>query len=59
MIPITPAEFKKRIVDYAEMFKGDPEAFHAVTDNLMEVILRDLGYGEGIEILEKQTRWAA
>lgn len=37
----------------------DHEAIHSGTDNLMESILIDLGYGEGIELIRNSTRWYA
>ncbi len=36
---------------------GDPEARHGDTDKLMEELLIELGYGEGVARIREHDRW--
>lgn len=66
---MTPEEFaaevRKIIAKHdREAKKGFPkwmdyEACHSDTDDLMEQALISLGYGEGIALIRKTTRWYA
>lgn len=52
---ITPAEFEDRM----QFIKRncDPEGGHAMADDLMCAVLRDLGYTKGVEIFEQLDKW--
>jgi hypothetical protein len=54
---MTPEQF----LEFVKGFQGggDPEIAHSEIDEVMEQILTDLGYGEGIEALQDVTRWYA
>ncbi len=56
---MTAEEFKKQIIDIVIKHGTDPEAFHSEADDLMETLLVELGYGEGIDIIKNGTRWYA
>lgn len=53
--PMTPAEFMDRMADIAK--NQDPASSHGQADNLMVECLDRAGYGRGIEIYEKMTKW--
>lgn len=54
---LTPEEFKAQVQD---ILKGkDAESEHGQTDGLMQLVLRQLGYGEGIDLIEASERWYA
>lgn len=36
-----------------------PEMAHILADELMCKLLRELGYGEGVDIFEKMDKWYA
>jgi len=55
----TPAEFVSAIDSVVAEHAGDHEVIHSKTDDLMELLLQSLGYGEGIAKLQKSTRWYA
>lgn len=40
-------------------WKADPEAGHFDYDKLLERVLRELGYGDGIDLVEELPRWYA
>ena len=40
-------------------YNNDWETTHSVMDELMEEVLRELGYGEAMDIYEATTRWYA
>ena len=66
---MTPDEFKAAVqniidggIDYLERptpWVSDPEHGHYQFDQLMEQLLRDLGYGEGIDLTKDLTSWYA
>jgi hypothetical protein len=59
---MTPKEFAQRMKDAYEYFwveKEDEECVHADMDNIMCDLLRQLGYGEGIDIFENTPKWYA
>ena len=60
---MTPEEFKKEMADAVEYFinerRWDQESLHRCMDRLMCDLLRELGYGEGIDIFEDAPKWYA
>lgn len=38
---------------------GDIEYSHGAADDLMEQVLTELGYGEGVQIFEQMGKWYA
>ena len=54
---MTHEEFKDKVSDILTNY--NPEVAHPDTDELMEDLLVELGYGAGIEIIRKSTRWYA
>ena len=56
---MTPEEFKNEVIKGLDPMNGDEESTHGNTDYLMEELLIFLGYGEGIELIRKSTRWYA
>lgn len=54
---MTPDDFKERMT---ELSKGeDIEDRHVYMDNLMCDLLRELGYGDGVDIFELTGKWYA
>ena len=60
---MTPEEFERAVYEiygnYPDIGAYDEEVAHARTDRLMEEILIELGYQDGIERIRKATRWYA
>lgn len=61
---MTPDEFAERMraaIEDANKAYGrrDCETSHASTDQIAFDLLRELGYGEGIDIALSETRWYA
>lgn len=56
---MTPEEFAAEVRRLVEACKRDPERFHGETDALMEDLLRSLGYGDGVDLLDEVDRWYA
>jgi len=54
---MTPEEFAKKMKDIAGL--GDPEEKHIAADDLMRQLLRQLGYGEGVDIFKDMDIWYA
>lgn len=57
-----PDEFVKKIHEIVKKHRThrgtkDWEGIHSDTDELMEETLTELGYGYGIEMIKKTTRW--
>ena len=52
-------EFSKSVRNIVSNFEGDPEACHARLDALMEDLLVDLGYYDGVGLIRASTRWCA
>lgn len=60
--PMSPEEFAIQMREAYEthwMKAGDEEAVHIVMDGIMCNILRQLGYGEGIDIFDSTPMWYA
>lgn len=61
---MTPEEFKNEMADIVEYhMKGDRcwdrENVHRNMDRLMCDLLRELGYGEGVDVFELAPKWYA
>ena len=54
---MTREEFKNKMQAIAD--KRDAEGGHIEADDLMCELLKELGYGEGVEIFEGMYRWYA
>lgn len=55
--PMTREEFRNRMQTIAD--KRDTEGGHVEADKLMCELLKDFGYGEGVDIFEKMDKWYA
>ena len=58
---MTPKEFEKRMKEIAES-EGryrDAENTHSEADELMETVLKELGYGDGVKIFREMDKWYA
>lgn len=60
-LAISPEEFKKYMNDICETTKGiiREEDVHVLMDNLMCATLKELGYGEGVDIFMNTLKWYA
>ena len=63
---MTPEEFKFAMMDaslttyeFESLHYFDHESAHLKMDDLMCQVLRELGYGEGIDIFRQSTKWYA
>lgn len=59
---MTPEQFARAVRDIGgddPKNDPDPERTHGETDDLMEQLLIDLGYGAGIAQIRTMTRWYA
>ena len=56
---MTPEQFKKDVQEIADHPSGDPETIHPLLDKAMQDLLRSLGYGEAVDIIEKAPKWYA
>jgi hypothetical protein len=56
---MTPEEFFYAMRKVSKDNTGDPEAMHCDADDLMCKVLTELGYGAGIEVFNKMTKWYA
>ena len=54
---MTPEQFAKRMREIAK--ETDTEDRHINADNLMCDLLKELGYGEGVDIFEDMYKWYA
>ena len=58
---MSPEEFKKAIEIAIRSVEENPlqdeETLHCTTDELMEILLDSLGYGEGVALIRDTTRW--
>jgi len=54
---ITPEEFAQRMRDIARM--GDEESAHSQADDLLCEVLKQHGYGVGVEIFQNMPKWYA
>lgn len=56
---MTPEEFAKKMKKISDNLKYQEEDAHMQMDNLMSDLLRQLGYGEGIDIFDNTSKWYA
>ena len=56
---MTAEEFSKSVREIVSAYDGDAEIYHGKIDDLMEELLIELGYGEGVELLRRPARWYA
>ncbi|MCR8982653.1 hypothetical protein P4V86_19365 [Brevibacillus laterosporus] len=56
---MTPDEFEKRMKEIFPKGSYDEEIAHQKADELMCDLLRSLGYGSGVEVFEKASKWYA
>jgi len=56
---MTPEEFEAQVRQIRSDLGGDIEMCHGALDDLMENLLTELGYGEGIKLIEQTDRWYA
>lgn len=54
---MTPEEFKNRMLEISDNY--DEEMAHIYADGLMCDLLRELGYGEGVDVFEDMPKWYA
>jgi len=54
---MTPEEFRNKVIETIEKAGTDTEASHIYTDNLMESLLIELGFGDGVAIIKDSERW--
>ena len=57
---MTPEEFRERMKDLAFKAKvrnNDLEGTHFDADWLMGEVLKELGYGEGVQIFRNMPKW--
>lgn len=60
--PMTPKEFKQAMADARHKYdegEYDEEVVHGNMDYIICELLRDLGYGEGIDIFDNTPMWYA
>ena len=56
---MNPKEFERKIKGIIKECEDDPEEMHRELDGLMEDTLKDLGYMEGIALIQNVDRWYA
>jgi len=56
---MNPQEFKRKIKGIIKEYEDSPEMMHRALDYLMEDTLKDLGYMEGIALIQNVDRWYA
>lgn len=58
---MTPEEFFVRMKEIVERDakEGDHEMTHIARDEVMERVLTELGYGEGLKLFDRVTMWFA
>lgn len=54
---MTPEEFKKRMQEAAAL--EYEEVAHPDADGVMCDLLRELGYGDGVDVFEAMPKWYA
>ena len=57
--PLTKEEQFKQNMQYVCDYYSDIEIRHCEMDRLMAQTLRDLGYGEGVDIFDNTSKWYA
>ena len=54
---LTPGEFATRMRELGEMYKDDEELCHVYMDELMCKVLRDKGFGKGVDVFDETAKW--
>jgi hypothetical protein len=57
MDTMTPAEFFSKMKQIS--MNGDEEVAHVEADDLICGLLRQLGYGDGVDVFEDMPKWYA
>lgn len=63
MVLMTPEAFKETMLALQkkhldmEQETGDVASFHMEADTLMEDLLEELGYGDGVQIFRDSPKW--
>lgn len=60
--PLTPEEFTKQMQEAFDVYyveQDDEEMVHGTMDDIMCNLLRQLGYGDGVDIFNKTPKWYA
>lgn len=56
---MTPEMFNAAVETVIRNYHDDKEIMHVKHDELMMEVLSYLGYNEGCDLIEEQTRWYA
>lgn len=56
---MTSQEFAEKMKAIEDKHDGDWEVIHSQGDDLMCILLRELGYSDGIDVYETWVRWHA
>ena len=54
---VTPYEFKKKVMRIIKRHSGDTEYVHIELDIYLWEVMRSIGYGDGVDLIESQTLW--
>ena len=54
--PMTPDQFYDRMLEFKDF---DQEGGHIEMDDLMAETLKELGYGDGMDVYDKFGKWYA
>lgn len=54
---ITPEQFADMMRKLVTRWDDDEEVFRIAADNLITIVLEQLGYGEGVKILLEHPKW--
>ena len=54
---VTPYEFKKKVMRKIKRHSGDTEYVHIELDIYLWEVMRSIGYGDGVDLIESQTLW--
>lgn len=50
-------DFLKKVMQIAEESSADEEEYHSRTDDAMEELLIELGYGDAVAVIRSHGRW--
>ena len=50
-------DFLKKVMQIAEEYSADEEEYHGRTDDAMEELLIELGYGDAVAVIRSHGRW--
>lgn len=54
---MTPEEFADKMGKIQPTERGDTEIEHGLADDLLCLVLEELGYGEGVRVFEEMDKW--